>query len=606
MANSCTSMDGPIDFNLINRYNAQQASPQNTSTYFQINLEDIFGKARSSNTVRSNTTRLTYSVTEKYQILELLYNEFFVTKGERKILKPAYAHIEQEVTNAFISKLRAKMTNKHINMHKYNYGQAPFQVGWTLDFMLYNGAFNFSKANSQTQHQTFQHVFFPFLEEILTNHNGVLNIGYCTFFPFNVLPCYQLYFSDFFKSQQIGGKKNKAIKKTGKTVAKRSPVKKSPAKKTIKKNLRGGDKLAEGNFGAVWTITGMKDFEDLYLMKFPIQNENSSKDAATRSGLQSGISTGVYRLNNSEQEYGIDYNNKFLKDNVFKVFKSETFYDSEREILNNVYNLHMNNNKESLLDSIMTIDNQGKLIDTVTFLFGSWEVKTIPYKRCDGNLMSIKNVDYTTLLRAIKAIVMFLKAIGPKNYHFDIKPENILYTVTKTSYGRGRSYNEYTFFVGDYGSVGEEPIATSGLYVTPMGQPNYQEALMEVQQTCKTYLANMKESYAKTTLSSFVDNMSFSEIAYHYDNDPEPNFTEASETNWSFAKEDMYAIGVTLLFLLCNGFVNPDQLQENVLEQITSIITKLLNLPEGINTVQQLSVIMDTIIQRPTPPMNSS
>ena len=151
------------------------------------------------------------------------------------------------------------------------------------------------------------------------------------------------------------------------------------------------------------------------------------------------------------------------------------------------------------------------------------------FKRFDGNLFNLLDKRYDvyfthTLLKNAEAdILAFLEDLHANNvYHFDIKPENIMYLDDK--------YNQFTFAVGDYGLMGKS-------YTNGRGTPGYQAPLLYTNH--RDYVDNNKYYLNQDNLAMIQKN--WNSLSYSYNN----NIPMSLKGKLI----DLYAFGVTFFRL---------------------------------------------------------
>jgi len=303
--------------------------------------------------------------------------------------------------------------------------------------------------------------------------------------------------------------------------------------------VKGGKELGCGVYGCVYTFEpeNHKQVCELHFV-----------DGEGKCGV----------INIDVNQY-IDY---FQRNNiVFKSFKPNTSYQDQQD----EYEMFRSIAILKIPNSVLYTTNEDylKIKNNITLTYIKFNIlnSTLYYpimRQMDGNLSSVIEVmktkknsiffrDYITYFNKLEIDVgnFLYKLHEQKNYHFDMKLENILYKI----------YNDnFEFCVGDYGFIRNTATIGTPTYVSPLlfnDQYEYIDYNSHTNYSIATELVNNVTviNFLKDLKKDITDgyfNYMHNSIKIYLQNNPSESYN-----HMRCSHADYFALGIVILNLIC-------------------------------------------------------
>lgn len=356
---------------------------------------------------------------------------------------------------------------------------------------------------------------------------------------------------------------------------------------------KGGKKIGQGANGSVFTVDSVDDVKELY------ETWNNSENSIIES-----VEFAIHYANAlNQQPTFVPFKNGALKQLAFKMHSSKEEHEREINVIKtlteflitagrNLYDTHQDRFVKH--HTIIGIFNN-KPVTHVTFRINQQHtISVVAMKRCDGDLTGGVQLNKNDIYKLLTRIVEFLYLIQGNNmYHWDIKPENILYT---------SNGDKKTFYLADFGGIQTQysaKYATSD-YTSPFfleetckKNSNSQTPLCEI--NLKGLLNTLSMSASNDDIYESILNMSkkANKICDSYCN------TKINSVNRSVNKNEkncLYALGITLIELHSSNKVSEDI---NCTNKFLELAEKMMICDEtGINNYKSMKAHLRQIKQK--------
>jgi hypothetical protein len=455
---------------------------------------------------------LTSLTTNEYNPKDVeMYSKINGALGQFKLLADhiredkRYEDYEKSITNVLYEKLCTKFDI--VKSHEGIYETYPFGKGWSLDFLY---------LFAEPHNKYYGARLFPASFALYDYLSSVDTINIDTLYLLSIIPIFLHY-------------KNILNSDVDFTTFHQS----------------GGDLLAAGHFGQVWTIDKTNDFYDLFRSILKYQ-PNNIKYKRVFNNKGPGPVHEIF-----------DYPHTYL---VYKTIQSRNDYDNELKASKAVYKIFGNDPGEYTI--LPKCDGDVlEIIEIYDEDAPRYKIQAIPYKRCHGTLDKLTFINMNTLIVMLNNIVEFLLQINTKGlHHFDIKPENILYNVTNNG--------DIHCVLGDYGLIGDRHVMSDYKITCPMF----------LNESIYISIFNSLKNLNKLPL-----NEKGKEIYDTY------NIQKRLFTN---EKADLYSVGATLILIF-------DRIDENIKVYVTTLIEHLIYFDDNsINTLKDLRYYLNIHTRR--------